>query len=203
MTDIVNPLVAPDLWDKLQVAGVENPGLFVLAGGGNRSYSWDVKEAQGGQGGFVTYKGWALSDGIKARFKFWTAAQIAAFYTGFMPLLQYDATKQEPKPVAVYHPALYANGITSVVVKDISPLTDEGAQLWYVEVELVEFAPPPKKNATSTPKGTSGNSGYAAGNEAFPTVEDEQEAELRKLAEEAGIPFPGFNPGGTGRRTTE
>lgn len=202
MADIVNPLVAPDLWDKIQVAGVENPGLFVLAGGGSRQYSWDLKEPQGGQGGFATYKGWALSDGIKAKFKLWTPEQIALFYSTFLPLLQYDATKQEPKPVAVYHPALYANGITSVIVKDIGPLTDEGAQMWVVDVEMAEFAPPPKKNATATPKESSGNSGYAAGNEAFPTAEDQQQEEIRKLAGEAGIPVPDFFPG-SGRRTTE
>lgn len=180
-----NPLESPDAWDKLVAAGVENPGLFVLAGGGNRVYSWEVKDPQGGQGGFVTYKGWALSDGIKGRFKFWTAQQIADFYSTYMPLLQYDATKQAPKPVDVYHPALLANGITSVVVKDISPLTDEGAQLWYVDVEMVEYGPPPKKNATTTPNGSKGSDSKST----KPSAQDQQDLEIEQLLAEADIPL--------------
>lgn len=182
-----NPLEAPEAWDKLNVAGVDNPGLFSLAGGGGRLYRWEVKDPAGGQGGFVTYRGWKLSENIKAKFQFWTATQIAEFYGSFLPLLQYDATKQAPKPVDVFHPALLANGITSVVVNEIGPLTDEsqGKQLWSVTIDLTEYGPPPKKNATSTPDGAKASSGDGT----KPSAQDEQDAEIEALLEEANKPL--------------
>lgn len=182
-----NPLESPSEWDKLNVAGVDNPGIFRLDGGGGRTYKWEVKDPAGGQGGFVTYRGWKLSENIKAKFLLWEAAQIAEFYNTYLPLLQYDSTKQAPKPVTVFHPALLANGITSVVVNEIGPMLDEsqGKQLWSVTIDLTEYGPPPKKNATTTPDGAKASD--AGGNK--PSAQDEQDEEIRALLEEANKPL--------------
>jgi hypothetical protein len=183
---VANPLRAPSAYDKLNIAGVDNPGLFQLAGGGGRLYKWEVKDPSGGQGGFVTYRGWELSQGIKAKFVFWEAEQIDQFYESYLPLLQYDATKQAPKPVTVFHPVLDANNIQSIVVNEIGPLTHEDKQLWSVTIDMTEYGPPPKKNATSTPKGADA-AGKASATK--PSAQDAQDLEIQKLVEEANKPL--------------
>ncbi len=186
---VVNPLRIPAFYDKLNIGGVDNPGVCKLEGGA-RKYSWESKEPSGGQGGFLTYRGWGLSDGIKAKFLFWEAEQIDAFYSDYYPLLQYDATKREPKPVAVFHPALAANNIRTLVVNEIGPLVDEGVQLWSVTVEFTEYAPAPKKNATATPKAAIVMSDPHGDPVPNATAEDRQQAEIKKLLAESDLALP-------------
>lgn len=180
-----NPLVSPEQFDFLNVAGTISPGVCKLEGS-SRPYKWDVKDAPGSQGATETYRGWRPSEGIKFKFLMWTAAQIDEFFGTFVPLLQYDATKSNPKPINVLHPVLAANGITNIVTKEIGPLVDSGSQLWSVTVEFIEYRPAPKKNATSTPTGTNSNSKPGTGNK--PTAQDEQDKEIQRLLDKARQP---------------
>jgi hypothetical protein len=173
-----NPLVSPEQFDFLNVAGTISPGVCKLEGS-SRPYKWDIKDAPGSQGASETYRGWRPSEGIKFKFRFWTAAQIDEFFGTFLPLLQYDATKSSPKPVNVLHPVLAANGITNLVTKEIGPLIDEGNQLWSVAVEFIEFRPAPKKNATSTPNGTNINTKPDTGSK--PTAQEQQNETAERL----------------------
>lgn len=180
-----NPFDSPEQYDFLNVAGVINPGLFILDGG-TRPYKWDVKDTAGAQGATITYRGLRPSDDIKGEFQFWTAAQITEFYGTFIALLQYDATKSNPKPVDVLHPVLAANGITSVVTKEIGPLKHVGKQLWSVTVEFMEYRPAKKKNATSTPTATKTDNKTNGGK---PTAQDTQDKEITKLMALANAPL--------------
>lgn len=180
-----NPLVSPEQFDFLNVAGTISPGVCKLEGS-SRPYKWDIKDAPGTQGATETYRGWRPSEGIKFKFRFWTAAQIDEFFGTFLPLLQYDATKSNPKPINVLHPVLAANGITNLVTKEIGPLVDDGNQLWSVSVEFIEFRPGPKKNATSTPNSTNINSKPGTGSK--PTAQDEQDKEIERLLKKAKEP---------------
>lgn len=177
-----NPLTSPEQYDFLNVAGVISPGVFVLDGGG-RPYKWDVKDAAGTQGATETYRGLRPSESIKGKFLFWQASQIDEFYNNFVGLLHYDATKKDPKPVDVLHPALAANGITSLITIDVGPLTHEdGKQLWSVTVEFKEYRPAKKKNVTKTPVNTvpfGPPSNLAGGGK--PTAQDEQDREIERL----------------------
>lgn len=190
MSLVFNPLRTPSLYDKLTVAGVDNPGVFVLVSGGGRPYKWDRKNPAGAQGATSTYRGWDLSTGIKGKFLLWTEAQIDEFFEVYLPLLQYDANKQEPKPVDVFHPALAQNGIKAIQVDEVGTLVDEGSgkQLWSVTVEFSEFSPAPKKNATATPE--SAKTAPDGSKETKPDVNDTLQREIEKELEMARRPVP-------------
>ena len=189
---ICNPLRVPQFYDKLNVAGVDNPGLFVRLGGGGRKFKWDRKDPSGSQGATSTYRGWEVTAGIKAQFQFWEAEQIDEFYESYLPLLQYDATKQSPKPVDIFNPALLANDVQAISVDEIGVLEDLGKQLWSVTIEMSEFRPPPKKNATSTPK--SAQASPDGSSQTKPSVEDKIDAEIAKERAQASRPLPTSPP---------
>lgn len=178
-----NPIENPEVYNVIVVAGVISPGAMILSGGG-RPYKWDIKDTAGAQGSTITYRGWKLGDDIECKFQFWQDQQIADFYSGFVPLLQYDATKQNPKPVQVYHPVLSVNDIYSVVVTEIGPLTNEGKGLWTVTVKMTEYRPPKKQNVTTTPDAAATTDDP----ETDPPVQDLQDQEIEDLAEEFADP---------------
>lgn len=182
-----NPLEDPGAWDFIIVAGAVSPGLFKLTGGGSRSYLWDVKAAAGAQGSTETYRGWKVSDGIKGTFTFWLQRQIDEFFATFLPLLEYDATKANPKPVDVQYPPLMANDVFSMVTEEIGPLHDAGNQLWTVEVGWIEYRPAKKKNVTTTPN-TTQTTAPGAANAQKPTVLDAQDRAIQQLTIEAQKP---------------
>lgn len=180
-----NPLVLPEQYDFLNVAGVLSPGVFKLEGG-TRPYKWDIKDAAGTQGATETYRGLRPSENIKGKFLFLTAAQIDEFFNVFVQLLHYDATKTAPKPINVLHPVLAANGITDLIVQEVGPLTHEDDhQLWSVTVEFAEYLPAQKKNATTTPTNTK----TTTNTKGKPTVQDVQDKEIERLLEQANTPI--------------
>lgn len=183
-----NPLRNPEAFDKLVAAGISNPGLFQLVDGGGRPFKWDIKDVAGAQGATETYRGWRPSEGIHARFVFWTAEQIDEFFTTYLPLFEIDGTKTSATPVAVQHPVLNANNIFAVVAKEIGPLVDveRGKQLWSVTLELIEFRPAKKANVTKTPdKASEDGTGKRE-----PSPQDAQDQEIAALLAEANKPFP-------------
>src|ERR1700744_4759564 len=180
-----NPLVNPGAYNSVTCAGIKSPGVFKLTGGA-RKYKWDIKDAAAAQGATETFQGWKVSEDIRGRFEFWMPEQIDYFYATFLPVLKYDATKKNPvESIEIFHPALLANDISSVVTLHVGPLTHEGQQLWVVEVEWAEYRPAPKKNATSTPKSTNTN---GDANKKKPTAQDAQDQQLQDLRVEANKP---------------
>lgn len=186
MVLLANPLSNPAAWNVVLVAGVANPGVARIVDGGNRPYKWDVKDTAGAQGGTTTYRGFKNSEHLRVRYEFWTREQIDQFYAEYYPLLKYDALKTAPKPVAISHPALAANDITTVVTNDIGALLDLGGQLWSVTVEFIEYRPPKKQNVTTTPNGAATSSSKSN----QPSVEDAQDRQIAKLLEQWNKPLP-------------
>jgi hypothetical protein len=182
-----NPLVNPRAFDTLTVAGVVSPGL-VRVTGGERVYDLDIKKSPGSQGTTITYRGWQVSDSISLYFFFWEREQIDAFFASFLPLFQIDANKTAAKAVDVFHPALNANNINSILTKKIGQLTPEDKSAWSLTIEVVEYKPAPKKNATSTPTSSSGTDPANAA--AKPTALDEQDKQIAALFEQAKRPVP-------------
>ncbi len=162
----VSPLENPADYDSITIAGI----TFALANGivevtgAERKYPWDNKRGPGSQGSTITYRGWDLAE-PKLKFKFWQKAQIDGFYSQIIPALAYDASKTDPKPYDVYHPKLFANDIFWLVTKSIGDLVDEGAQLWTVTVETLEYRQAKAQNATVTPS-TSSSAGAGGSNTA-------------------------------------
>jgi hypothetical protein len=184
-----SPLDSPGIYDKLVVSGRVSPGVFQLQGG-ERSYNWDKKKAAGAQGATSTYLGWNPTDGIKGKFLVWTNPDIFELTDEFLPLFQYDASKQSPKPVQVYHPVLALNQITAVTIDSIGPLTPEGKGLWSVTVEMSEFRPAPKKNAVATPAAAGAANAGEAGEQPpdVPPVILAQRQQIEDLHEEYDDP---------------
>lgn len=189
-----NPFVDPDAFDFCVIAGTKSMGILKW-NGAVRKYVWDKKQGAGAQGATLTYRGWDLSDGIKFQFLMWKREQIDFCYSVFIPLLQYDATKANPKPVNIQHPTLMANDVFAVVTQEIGDLTPAGNMLFTLDVALSEYRPPAKKNATSTPNGSAtskpragsrGGSSSILGNK--PTAQDAQDAEIQRLVAEFNKP---------------
>jgi hypothetical protein len=205
---IANPLRFPQAWDTFQVGAVTNPGIVPPGGitGFERSYEFDVKKGKGAYGGTVTFTQKPPSKG-KITIHLWTMSQIDALET-FIPLLQYDPTKKAVSALDIYHPSLSITGVRSVVTEDISPLIHEGKGLYSVTFSFIEYNPPPKASAVSTPtisrasasRGTT-LSAIAAGAPAGTTrdpVSDANERQIALLTQQAGGPGPG-TPIGKGK----
>lgn len=185
-----NPIRDPDAFDFLIAAGRQNPGIAKLVSGGDRDYKWDIKDPKGSEGSTATYNGWKISDKITFRFEFWISDQIDEFYEEYVPVLQYDAAKSKPKPIAVYHPALAANQITKLITVKIGPLVDLGNQLWSVTVVFDEFLPPKSKNVSTTPENAKNAAAKKRAAGKHPDIEDQLDASNRSLYEEWKRPFP-------------
>lgn len=176
----VSPLADANNYDIITIAGIttstETNGLVVVTNA-VRKFTWDAKKGAGSQGTTVTYRGWDLAK-PKLVFKFWRDEQIRAFYDTLVPVMYYDAEKEAPKPWDVYHPKCFANQIYWLLTDEIGDLTDEGNQLWTITVETTEYRQAKAKNATSTPEQSNSNQN---GKATKPTVESEQDAEIRRL----------------------
>lgn len=198
ISGLINPLRFPQTWDTFQVGAVFNPGIIPPGGitGFEREYEWDVKKGKGAYGGTVTFTQKPPAKG-KIKIHLWTAAQIDALQN-FVPLLEYDPTKTTVKAVDIYHPSLTVTGIRSVVTEDISPLVHEGGMLFSLTFSFIEYNPPPKASAVSTPtisrasqgRATSASqvaAGQPAGTVRDP-ISDANEAAIAALKAKAGIP---------------
>jgi hypothetical protein len=199
----VSPLENAAAYDEITIAGVQlvQADGIVEVTGAARKYSWDAKQAPGSQGSTITYRSWQLAK-PKLKFKFWQAAQINGFYQRFVPLLAYDATKTDPRPFQVYHPKLFANDIIYLVTEHLGDLEHEGAQLWTITVETLEYRQAKSVDATSTPE-SANTAGGADGDDSVtkPSVT----RELRRLieAERVNFNWPGNVPGLSLRRSRE
>ena len=164
-----------------------------------RQFKYDTKDAPGTQGAVITYRGSRPSKG-KFKFSFWTANQIAAFDANILPLFQIDGTKKTPLPVDVLQVLLASVDIFAVTTEVLKGYEHEGQGLWSFTIDWLEYAPPKKKNVTSTPTNTIttaaqkiGNniSNFFFGNGEKPesqTFPDAQDREIEKLRAKAGQP---------------
>lgn len=152
----VKPIENPGAFDVLVAGGVTSPGLFKLGGGSAaRKFKVDIRDPNGVQGAVITVRGWNATDGIKGTFYFWTDEQIAKFYSDFLPVF-INAQTKNPKPVEASHPALAANDITKILLKQYGDLKSEGGSLWTVDCEWVEWRVG-KKIPVQTPTAATGD----------------------------------------------
>lgn len=148
-----DPITDPGSWDYATIAGVPTPGLIPQGGlTFAREHKWDVKVGKGTDGATETYNGKPPAEG-KLKLQFWTPEHFAAWDAFSALLLTYDATKKAPTPATIYHPSLVPLRISAVVVKKVGSVQHAGHGLYEVEVELLEYTPPPKSSAVSTPTG--------------------------------------------------
>lgn len=166
---IADPFTAPNAWTSAVIGGQTTPG-FVEVTDAHRPFGWDVKGGKGADGATVTHTGKQLAE-PKLKIKLWTSEHFAA-WDAFVPLLKYEPTKGKPVlALDIYHPALAAIDCNSVVVKKLGAPTHKGGGLFEVDIELLEYRPPPPKKAVATPSQSTGDGADDAnGNRQDPQV---------------------------------
>ncbi len=185
----LNPLDNPQVWDVVVISGVTSPGVIKEGSLGDwkRTHDFDVKKGKGTLGATVTFTNKPPAEGT-ITFMLWLAEHFAA-WDAFLPLLKYDPTKKTVTAVDIYHPALDAIDVSSVVCTKIGNLVHEGKQLYSITVDFLEYFPTPAQSAVSTPNGTSGTPPPpgAPGNPP-PNAGTAEEQEIAQLLAQATAP---------------
>ena len=184
----IDPILNAQDWDVITLGGQLSPGVCEVSEF-KRAHEWDQKKGKGTLGATATYVGRPLAKG-SIKFKLWTSLHFQQWDL-FRQLFQYDPTKQNVTGVGIYHPSLADIGITSVVCESIGNIVHEGDGLYSVTVELLEYAPPPKASAVSTPTTSKTTTTIAPGSPpgAPPDpVADAQQKEIKTLLQQASAP---------------
>ena len=190
MTQSANPFLLPEdpfdnPFDTVVIGGEYMPGLASV-GKPKRTFKWDKKEGPGTQGDSLTYRGSRLVDFV-VDLTFWEAEQVD----------EWDAKSGglEPDPkniraLDIVHPTLERLKVRSIVVVEITELFHKGKGEWGVQIGVNEYKPPPKANASGTPKGSASSSGKDGAGAAAkaPTAKSEQEKEIDRLLKLAKEP---------------
>lgn len=185
MASVLNPILYPEEWDKIWIGQVRSPGVCEVKGF-NRSYKWDSKDGKGSQGATSTYTGRPAATGT-VKFQLWEESHFDEWQS-FQNLLEFDPTKKTVAAITLYHPTPSNNNIHAVVTEDIGDLTHVGEGLYEITVAFREYAPPPKKNASSTPKGAKATPGGTTPGAPPDPVADAQQKQIADLLAQAGKP---------------
>jgi hypothetical protein len=184
-----SPFIDPGAWDVFSIGGVTSPGLAKIDKVA-RKHDFDRKKGKGTQGETITFVQKPAAE-FKVTISLWTDQHFAD-WQAFMPLLKYDPTKKTIQAIEIYHPALAALEIHSVVCASLGGVHHEGKGLFTVEIDFLEYFPAQKTNATGTPNGSKQNEGpphgYVVGDngkDGKDTTESEN-AKLLKQAQEEG-----------------
>lgn len=144
----VDPYNWASQWDSINLGGVRSPGICNV-GEFKRAHEWDLKKGKGTLGATITFVGRPPAKG-SIEFFLWEASHFVA-WDSFLPLLKYDPTKQSVQAVEIYHPSLAAIDLYQVVSESIGNPVHKGGGLFSITIEFLEYFPPPKTSATSTP----------------------------------------------------
>jgi hypothetical protein len=177
----LNPIENPQAWDFVLVGQTLSPGLAEV-GKWVRKHDFQIKSGKGTVGATVTFIQKPPAQGT-IKFKLWLPEHFVAWET-FRKLLKYDPTKKVVQAIDLWHPSLADIDIKSVVVTDIGNMMPEtmGSGLWSCEVSFLEYFPPGKKSAVSTP-----NSSQSAGSGTTPGQQPTSAQDADELALAAAL----------------
>lgn len=184
----LDPLLNPQDWDVITLGGQVSPGICKVSEF-PRAHEWDQKKGKGTLGATLTYVGRPLAKG-SITFRLWTSLHFQQWDL-FRPLFKYDPTKTTAQGVDIYHPSLVDVEINSVVCEEIGNIIHAGDGLYTITVKLVEYAPPPKASAVSTPTTSKTTTTLGPGSPpgAPPDpVADAQQKEIQRLMQQASAP---------------
>ena len=118
-----NPLDHPDLYDHIELGGVQSPGVVKLSGH-DRKIGWDIKKGSGQSGATTTR---SSDDPVEFTASFFLAdAEDIAAWPTFLAVVKSTVAGKTPQALEVYHPDLAENGITSVVQATILGTVHDG-----------------------------------------------------------------------------
>lgn len=188
---MINPLLNAEAYDKFLIGTTPSPGIVRTIDGWERKYDWDKKKGKGTAGASITFTSRPLLEG-SITIEMWAAAQFNE-WEDFLRICSYDTTKRPAQAVNIYYPTIAALGVKAVVVAAVTPIVHAGKGLYRSTFSFVEYAPPPKKPATSTPSGTGNGNGNgprtgprALEGDGPPPVQERQQNEIAGLLDEAG-----------------
>lgn len=150
-TPTLNPIQNANSWHTFTLGGQQSPGTIPRGGirGFKRETGWDKKKGKGLQGATLTLKTQPPVEGSIA-LQLITATDFANWDAFVSNALSISPTKQQAQGLAIYHPQFSSIGLTTVVVKNYSAPEHQGKGMYVATVELIEWAPPPPVNITST-----------------------------------------------------
>ncbi len=181
----INPIDNPQAWDVINVGGKDNPG-YCEVGEFKRENEWDIKKGKGTKGATMTFVGLPPAKG-QIVFYLWLAQHFRD-WEAFRKLFKYDPTKKTTSAIDIYHPSLADIDISSVVTEYITNIVHVGKQMYTVTVDLVEYSPPPKASAVSTPGGSKSTGGASIPGTPTDPVADAQQKEIAALLKTASEP---------------
>lgn len=183
----VDPISAPQVYDVIELGGLVSPG-YCEVGEFKRKHTWDVKRGKGALGATITFVGVEPARGT-IKFHLWTPAHFQQ-WEAFRTALKFNPTKKAVQPVDCWHPSLLDLDIKSLVTENIGNVMHEGGQHYTISVDFLEYLPPPKASAVSTPTGSKATGGGLSSTPANQqtSAQDEQDKQIHSLMQKAAQP---------------
>jgi hypothetical protein len=144
-----NPIDDPDLYDHVELGGVQSPGVVTIMGH-DRKVGWDIKKGAG-QSGATTTRSSDEPIEFTCSFKLVDADDFDAWPT-FLATVNSTVSGQAPTALDIYHPDLAENGITAVVKATVMGTVHDGTGGVTKAVKFLEYRPP--RPAKGSPKGS-------------------------------------------------
>lgn len=182
---LVDPVSFPQIWDSILIGGVQSPGMCKVHEF-RRAHEFDVKKGKGAFGATITFVGRPPAKG-DITFYLWASSHFVA-WENFRLLLKYDPTKKAVQAIDIYHPSLADIDITSVVTESIGNIVHEGDQLYSITVSFLEYFPPPKVAAISTPTTSQQQNTSQIPGQAPPQAADANQTQIQQLLAQASGP---------------
>ncbi len=173
----------PQSFDTVTIGGIVCPGIVKGVDAFKTKREFDVKKGKGTFGSTITFVGRPPSTG-SLTFQFWRKDQETA-WIDFRQQFKFDPTKKTINAIDIYHPWLADIDMTSFVCEGIGSVKHEGQMLYSITVDLLEYFPPPNKNATGTPGGSTSNGGSKKSGTSDDPIADAQQKEIARLLAEA------------------
>ena len=147
----ISPISNANDWMFFTLAGFNSPGSIALGGihGFKRETGWDIKKGKGTQGATLTLKDVPPVEG-KIVLNLLTDEDFANYDIFVSKVLSISPTIQKAQGLTIFHPALASIGLTQVVVKHYTAPREAGKRKYQVEIELLEWQPPPPQSVVST-----------------------------------------------------
>ena len=145
-----NILDNEELYNGILLKGVLSPGQVTISGH-DRITKWDVKDGPSLNGATTTLKGTPPIEFTCSFYLLRDASQgIDDFETwpDFLKLINSTLTGTKPTALDIYHPALAANDIKSVVKATVGGEIYDGKGGMTVAVKFQEYRPPKKQGGT-------------------------------------------------------
>lgn len=187
----MDPISNAEAWHHIVVASIQSPGAIAVNGmrGFKRETGWDKKKGKGSQGASLTTTTFPPAEG-QITFQLWLARHFTE-WEQFLPLLKYNPAKTSTNDAAdaldIFHPALVFVDVGSVVTHFISPPYHRGRGLYEIEVDFVEWLPPPPVAIVRTTGSSSANDPSKAVGDLPDPIGDAKDRQADALGREAGL----------------